>query len=77
MTEQRPHMTLGDQELTVEKYAVTIPVSCCLAGTCRSGDHPAPPRAPWWRRARWRVARVWGRRPRMHLGPCRTEEEDW
>lgn len=74
-----PEVTLGDTPLTVKKFAYTVPISCCLAsehgiGTC---DHPKPP--PLTRRQRFRLwrARIWDRRPRIHLGPCNHDDCEW
>lgn len=33
------------------------------------------PRIPLRRRARWALARVWRRRPRVHFGPCEDHHD--
>lgn len=59
--------TTDDARLRVTKIGYTIPVSCCVLGTC---DHegPTPTRR---QRIRLRLGRWWwDNRPRIHRGPC-------
>lgn len=74
-----PRVTLGDTDLTVTKYAVSVPISCCLASLYGLGEchHPKPPPPTRRQRLRWWLRDLWDQRPRVHLGPCNHDDCEW
>jgi hypothetical protein len=70
-----PRWSFGDSPTSfeVKKYAVAVPVSCCLLDDVEC-DHPKAPPLTRRTRLRWWLADRWDRRPRVHFGPCDHED---